>query len=426
MAVSSDRDVHSSNSLDDNRSAASVRVKRLISDHPFVEVISTPGACRILLFWLLAFMPVGMNSLASVLTLREYRYSYADAGAMVGAYMVGMAATSPFVGRLMDRAGHARVLIPSAVAYAGGVGLLVVLASHHAPLATLYPASAITGVAFPRVTAALRASWPNLMPSAELRDHAYLVQATLSEAGPIVGAALVAVLATTIAPVAALIASASFAVAGTFGFIMSPAAHRPTVPRVRRPRRGAFGITGIWPLAVVSAAMGGTVGAIEVAAPAFTGAYGSPALAGLALSASGVGSMLGGIVLASRFDRLPLPKRYRLAVVAFFAAFCLPLLAHSSLALIILLFAAGAPFALAYGAVGSLVNVISPEGSRTEAFSITSSAMSAGAALGVAAAGFSASHGGPAAALGVTAGFAAVAVVTAVPPMQRWCGLELA
>lgn len=427
MAVSSDRDVHSSNSPEaGNRSAALVRLRRLISNHPFVEVISMPGACRILLFWLLAFMPVGMNSLASVLTLREYHYSYADAGAMVGAYMVGMATTSPFIGRLMDRVGHARVLVPSAIGYAGGVGLLVVLASRHAPLAALYPASAITGVVFPRVTAALRASWPNLMPSAELRDHAFLVQATLSEAGPIVGAALVTVLATAIRPAAALIASASFAVVGTFGFIASPAARQPRAPRVRRSRRRPFGMPGIWSLAVVSAAMGGTVGAIEVAAPAFTGAHGSPALAGLALSASGVGSMVGGIVLASRFDRLPLPTRYRWAVVAFFIAFCLPLLAHSSLALIILLFAAGAPFALAYGTVGSLVNVISPEGSRTEAFSITSSAMAAGASLGVAAAGFSASHGGPAAALGVTAAFAAVALVTAVPPLQRWCGLELA
>lgn len=401
-------------------------VKRLVSNHPFVRVVRTPGAARILFFWLLAFMPVGMNSLASVLTLREYRYSYADAGTAVSAYLVGMAAMSPFAGRLMDRVGHARVLIPCAIGYASGIGLLLVLAFRHAPLVALCATSSITGVVFPRVTSALRARWPSVMPSVELRDQAYLVEATLGEVGPIVGAVLVAVLATAITPAAALMTSAGFALAGTAGFVTSPAARHQAVPRARCSQRRPLGVAGIWSLALVSAAMGGAVGAIEVAAPAFTEAHGSRALAGLALSASGIGSMVGGIVLATRLDSLPLPKRYRRALVVFFAAFCLPMLAHSNLALIMLLFAAGFPFSLAYGTVGSLISVISPEGSRTEAFSVVSSAMAAGGSLGVAAAGFSASHGGPFAALGTAACFAAVALITVIPPLQRWCGLELA
>lgn len=401
-------------------------VKRLVSKHPFVRVVRTPGAARILFFWLLAFMPVGMNSLASVLTLREYHYSYADAGTVLAAYLVGMAAMSPFAGRLMDRVGHARVLIPCAVGYTGGVGLLLALASRHAPLVALCAASSITGVVFPRVTSALRARWPSVMPSAQLRDQAYLVEATLGEAGPIVGAVLVAVLATTFRPAAALMTSAGFALAGTLGFVTSPAARHRTTPRASRSQRRPLGVTGIRALAFVSAAMGGAVGAIEVAAPAFTEAHGSRALAGLALSASGLGSVVGGIILATRLDSLPLPKRYRRALVVFFAAFCLPMLAHSNLALIMLLFAAGFPFSLAYGTVGSLVSVISPEGFQTEAFSVISSAMAAGGSLGVATAGFAASRGGPVASLATAACFAAVPLITIGPPLQRWCGLELA
>ncbi len=76
----------------------SAEVKQPVSGHPFARVVRTPGVARILFFWLLAFMPAGMNSLASVLTLRENHYSYADAGTVVGAYLVGMAVTSPFVG----------------------------------------------------------------------------------------------------------------------------------------------------------------------------------------------------------------------------------------------------------------------------------------------------------------------------------------
>src|SRR6266516_2355262 len=383
----------------------SAEVKQPVSGHPFVRVVRTPGVARILFFWLLAFMPVGMNSLASVLTLRENHYSYADAGTAVGAYLVGMAAMSPFAGRLMDRVGLARVLIPCAIGYTSGVGIIVALASRHAPIVALCAVSSITGVVFPRVTSALRARWSSVMPSAELRDQAYLIEATLGEAGPIVGAVLVAVLATTTRPAVALLASAGFALVGTLGFVTSPAARHRTVPAGSRSHRRPLSIAGIRALVLVSAAMGGAVGAIEVAVPAFTEAHGSRALAGLALSASGLGSMLGGIVLATRLDSLPM-------------------LAHSNLALILLLFAAGFPFSLAYGTVGSLVSMISPAGSQTEAFSTISSAMVAGASLGLAIAGFSASHGGPIASLGTAACFAAVALVTIVPPLQRWSGLE--
>jgi MFS family permease len=399
-------------------------VKQKMSGHPFVTVVRTPGVARILFFWLLAFMPVGMNSLASVLTLRGYRYSYADAGIVVGTYLVGMAVMSPFAGRLMDRAGLARVLMPCAVGYACGAGILVVLASRHAPLIALCAVWAITGAVFPRVTSALRACWPSVMPSPELRDQAFLAEATLGEAGPIVGAVLVAVLAITIGPAAALLTSAGFALIGTLGFVTSRAARRRTVRAGSRSQRRPLSIAGIRTLVLVSAAMGGAVGAIEVAVPAFTEAHGSPALAGLALSASGLGSVLGGIVLSTRLDGLPLPARYRRAVAVFFAAFCLPMLAHSNLALIMLLFVAGFPFSLAYGTVGSLVSVISPAGSQTEAFSTISSAMVAGASLGAAAAGFSASQGGPIAAFGAAACFAGVALVTIVPPLQRWSGLQ--
>jgi MFS family permease len=422
MATSPDTDVRPPEAGEPFADTPAV-AKRLVSGHPFIRVIRTPGVARILFFWLLAFMPVGMNSLASVLTLREYHYSYADAGTMVGAYLVGMAVMSPFAGRLMDRVGLARVLIPCAAGYASGVGILLVLASRHAPLVALCVASSITGVMFPRVTSALRARWPSVMPSAELRDQAYLVEATLGEAGPILGAVLVAVLATTARPAAALVTSAGFAVVGTLGFVTSPAARHRRVPAASRSRRRPLRTAGIWALVLVSAAMGAAVGAMEVAVPAFTEAHGSPALAGVALSASGLGSVLGGIVLATRLDRLPLPARYRRALALFFAAFCLPVLARSNLALIVLLFGAGFPFSLAYGTVGSLVSVISPEGSQTEAFATIASAMVAGASLGVAAAGFSASHGGPIASLGTAACFAAVALVTIVPPLQRWFGL---
>lgn len=252
----------------------------------------------------------------------------------------------------------------------------------------------------------------------ELRDQAYLLEATLSEAGPIVGAVLVAVLASTIRPAAALMTSAAFALAGTLGFVTSPAARRRAGSRADRSQRRPLGVAGIRTLVLVSAAIGGAVGPSR-----------SPRRSSRRLTVRGLwpawrcpraGSTRcwAGSSWRLASTKFPLPARYRRAVMVFVAAFCLPVLAHSNLVLIMLFFAAGFPFSLVYGTVGSLVSVISPEGAQAEAFSTIASAMAAGGALGVVAAGFAASHGGPVAALGATACLAAATLVTTVPSLQ--------
>ena len=80
--------------------------------HPFGRVLRTRGVARLAVFWLMAFMPIGMTPLATVLTLREYHYPYLSAGMVLGAHSVGIAVSGPFTGRLMDRIGLSKVLVP--------------------------------------------------------------------------------------------------------------------------------------------------------------------------------------------------------------------------------------------------------------------------------------------------------------------------
>jgi MFS family permease len=399
---------------------------RAARGHPFGRVLRVRGVAPLVVFWLLAFMPVGMTPLATVLTLREYHYPYLAAGTVLGAYSVGMAVSAPFAGRLMGRIGISKVLIPCAVAYACGTGSLIMLAGLRAPLTALSACAIITGTTFPRVTAALRGLWPSLISLTELREQAYMLDATLAEVGPIVGALLVVLLASVALPLAALLASAGFAVVGTVGFATS----RATRHRSRSVLQGnanawsPFRLPGIWVLLWASAALGGISGAIDVAAPAFAEFHGARSAAGFALSACALGSMAGGIV-SPRFSNTPVLTRYRRALTIQFLAFCLPLLADSNITIVLLLFVAGAPFSLAYGTAGSLASAISPPGARTQTFATMSSAMALGASLAAASAGFMDHLGGPVAALGTATCFAAIAFITAIPGLQRRCGLSI-
>lgn len=391
--------------------------------HPFGRVLRTRGVARLAVFWLMAFMPIGMTPLATVLTLREYHYPYLSAGMVLGAHSVGIAVSGPFTGRLMDRIGLSKVLVPCAVAYAIGVGSLIVLAAFQTSVIALAVCALITGAMFPPVYAALRGLWPSLISSAALREQAYNFDATLAEIAPIVGTLLVVLIANAALPSVALMTSAGFAVVGTIGFVTSSASRHRRVLRDNRRTQNPFGLAGLRALLLASAAMGGIAGAIDVAAPVFAEFHGARSAAGFALSACALGSLLGGVAFSPRVDTIPLPARYRRVVTIQFLAFCLPLLAGSNVALVVLFFAAGAPFSLAYGTAGSLVSAISPPGARTEAFAMMNSALAVGGSFGAASAGFMGHLGGPVAALGTATFFAAVALIPAIPGLQRRYGL---
>ena len=73
-------------------------------------LLSTPGGARSSAAALVGRMPIAMLGIGSVLLVADRRGSYALAGAVAGAYAIGRAALGPFVSRLVDTRGQARVL----------------------------------------------------------------------------------------------------------------------------------------------------------------------------------------------------------------------------------------------------------------------------------------------------------------------------
>jgi hypothetical protein len=94
----------------------------------YARILATPHVPAMMLAAVVARLPIGIDSLAIVLFLRERTGSYAAAGIVSAAFAVGGGAGAPVEGRLIDRFGHRRVLVPLAVLHAGGLAVLVALA----------------------------------------------------------------------------------------------------------------------------------------------------------------------------------------------------------------------------------------------------------------------------------------------------------
>ena len=90
-----------------------------------------------MLMTLLARGGVGINGLATILVVRGSTGSYAAAGVVSAALAAGIAISAPVCGRLVDRLGAPRVLVPLAAAHAAAIVTLVVLAEADASTASL-------------------------------------------------------------------------------------------------------------------------------------------------------------------------------------------------------------------------------------------------------------------------------------------------
>jgi MFS family permease len=98
-----------------------------------------------------------MVSLAILLLVRASTGSIAAGALAIGAYALANAATSPVQGRLVDRYGQTRVLVPSAVLQSALLIALTVAGRGHAPVAPLVACAAAAGASARRSRCVARA-----------------------------------------------------------------------------------------------------------------------------------------------------------------------------------------------------------------------------------------------------------------------------
>lgn len=360
-----------------------------------------------------------MSSLAILLLVRGSTHSYAAAGAAVGANALAAAAMAPVQGRLIDRAGRARILAPVATLQCGLLVLLVLAAHWHAGTAALVVLAALAGALVPSIAPAVRALINEVMEDPQVRERAYALESIIQELVWIAGPLLVGVVVTLTSPSVAVLLLGVVCVSGTLVFVRSPLAARRPVPHEGHDRVPALASGPLRTLLAPIALTGFGLGAIEVGLPSLALHAGSRSASGVLLALWSVGSMVGGLWFASRAWRSSLAVRYRALLMAAVALTAPLIVARSIPAGALCAVVAGLAIAPVFSCQYALVGRAAARGSQTEAFTWVTSALVAGIAGGAAAAGAVISSGGVAAPFIVGCGATLLAAVLAVASRGR-------
>ncbi len=356
----------------------------------YARILRTPHVRPLILAALVARLPIGMDSLAIVLFLRQRTGSYAVAGVVAAAYALGAGGGQPMAARLIDRLGQRTVLLPMAALHVVWLGVLVGLGFLDAPAPVLALVALVAGVLVPPVGSTLRPLWPEMLRDApDLVPTAYALDSVLVEMIFVVGPLLTAAATALLSPAIALGVSAVLVAVGTVAFTASPPSRewRPQPGEGDHGWLGALRSSGIRTIVAVAIPLGLCFGMMEVTLPAFSEDMAERAWAGVLLSVWSLGSMLSGIAYGGWVGRVPLVSAYVRLSLALPLTF-LPLAAVPSLwAMPVLCLLAGVAIAPLLASAVQLAGQVAPRGALTEAFTWPITALIIGIALGNALAG---------------------------------------
>lgn len=362
--------------------------------------VRAPGVPRTLALALLSRVPLSAIGLLLVLQIRHLGHSYTLAGACSGACALGMAIGAPVLGRIIDRAGQAAVLSATGAAVVAVTALFAVIpASAPAPLFIII--ALLIGAVQPPVGSCVRVLWRRMLDGPGFSSLVTL-DASLQELAFLSGPLLLIGLASGIGSGGALAVTAAITGVVAALFAMLPETRRfgdaePRHVRAAAAAERAWDSGGVRLLLVVSALMGVAFGATELGLVTTADDHGARGSSGLLFALWGVGSFVGGVAwtrrAAGRDQAAAMPWLLLVLGVTSALIGALPTLALVGVGITL----AGAAVAPLFGVVYSTMGDVAPPGALTEAFTLETSAITAGIALGSAVAGAAASaFGAPA------------------------------
>lgn len=364
---------------------------------------------------IVARLPLAMFSIALLVNAQRVTGSFAVAGAASGAYAISSAVSAPLLGRLVDRYGQTRILIPGATVTAL---VLVIngLLPAGTPAAALVALAGATGLATPPLDASMRTLLPAIVTDPARLPALFAFESTVLELTFVLGPPLALGLGAVWSTGAALACTGLVMFVATLVFAAQSASRAWRPDRsIPRPRGGSLRSPAIVTLALLELGCGAVFGATEVGITAAAKALGSTAAAGPVLGIWGLGSLLGGIVAI----RLGGGARRPGGLIALLTALAiahgaLMLATGSVLALSVVILLAGATIAPTAASIYAMVDRFAPAGTATEAFSWGLTAASTGEALGAAVGGALVQGAGATAAFAFVGAAGAVTVLVAV------------
>ncbi|MGZ8209257.1 MAG: MFS transporter [Burkholderiales bacterium] len=331
-------------------------------------------------------MPIGIAGLAILLFVQGRSNSFVEAGTASALYVLGLGVVAPFLGRLIDRLGPARVLFTCGFLYPAALIALAWLVLHSAHPAFVGAAALFAGASLPPVTACMRALYSRLVSDPSLLHTAYSVDSAVVEAVFILGPAFVAACVAVGHPEGAVLLAAFSAAIGSQTFARAQAV-RAWSGTIARGHQSWFGVLAYSRLLVV---FGVTLlysiafGLFEVAVTAHAAAKGSPAAAGIALALASLGSGAAALVYGSRRWRAPLTRQLILALCAMAAGIALLVPIDRLGVYAVACIASGVPMATVIATQSSLIAHFAPRERLAESFTWGSTCLLTGISAGIA------------------------------------------
>ncbi|WP_067449845.1 hypothetical protein [Actinomadura macra] len=377
-------------------------------------LFSIAGTTRLYLGYLLARMPVGVIGL-SLLLLGQETGGTARSGLLVGAFSAALMVATPLLGRALDLFPAGRVLVLTAAAHCGALGLLASCWSASAPSPALPLAGAVlAGASLPPAGPALRVALPSFVPDA-LLTTGFTGEAVILETVYVIGPLLVGGLGTvagwlplaaagaaTAAGVLVMLASGRLAPAGCSPkgralWTLGPLAHGG----VRRLLLGA--LLFLPALAVV-----------EVAVAAVAGERDRPELLGVIMAVAAAASLAGGLLFGMRRWPGSLPSQVGMLAGWFAAAATLGALAPGPWPVGAAVLLGSLVVAPALALLSRIGGVVAPQGRVAETYTWLSTMNNCGQAATLPLAGLLAERTGPSGAFLLAAALAGTAGVVIV------------
>jgi MFS family permease len=390
----------------------------------YLALLRLPHARPLLLASLVGRLSNATGPLSVVLFVQEETGSLAQAGAASAAIALASGLLAPVRGRLVDRYGQRRCLVPMALAFAAALtGLVAVAGPGPAAVAATVGLAATAGAVAPPLGASMRALWVSLAGQGPRLQTAYALDAVLDELLFVAGPLLAGGLATLYRPEAGVLATAGLTAAGTLGFVASPVSRAQAGSRADGAGRagwaGALAGPGLRTLVLSLTGVGAAIGIWEIGLVGAAREAGAPEAASLSLAVWAAASGVGGLWYGARTWRWPAGQRY-LALLALLVLAAAPMAAAGSpLALGAVVAWVGLVLAPLESSAYVLAAELAPVGTLTESGTWLNTAINVSSAAGLAAAGALVDRAGVPATFAVACACTAAGLLVALAGRDR-------
>ena len=395
---------------------------------PYAEIFSIPRAWRFSVAGVIGRLPMSMYGLGTVLLISAGTGRYGLAGTVAAVSALGNAFCAPQLGRLVDRLGQHRVLVPICVIFTLSVVGLVTAVQLRFPVWTLFGFAIVGGATMPQLGPMARARWSVLLAGTSRLHTAFSIESIADELCFIVGPAAVTLLATQVHPAAGVVTAAICCLGGTLWF----AAQRATEPPVKEVQaraalpRGGFSVRnlslaapGLVVLVPAYLFLGSMFVSVDLSTVDFAARAGYKPLAGVILGCYALGSATGGLWYGSRNWRASASRRFAITLSMTVAGVCTFWAMPNLLVLTGVIYLCGLTIAPTLIAGYSLLESTSLPGRATEAMSWLGTGISVGVALGATAVGFILDALGPRWGYGFAASCGVTAVLIYLAGLRR-------